>query len=99
MKRKLRLLALGELCSGRVGDNVSYKEMSATLNLGGKGQTVEDEGEEVEIWVIDGSFFPLSLFRRLFWRLFRRLFRRCSRVTISRPESITKRHWKRRRKT
>lgn len=91
MKRKLRLLALGELCSGRVGDNVSYKEMSATLNLGGKGQTVEDEGEEVEIWVIDGSFFPLSLSRRL--------FRRCSRVTISRPESMTKHHWKRRRKT
>lgn len=64
LKKKLKLLALAELCSGRVGDNVSYAEMAKTLNLVAEGKG--DDGEEVEIWVIDGRFFSLPPSSRAF---------------------------------
>lgn len=54
--RKLKLLALAELCSERVGDLVTYEEIATALRLGGMG----DDGEEVETWVIDGQFIPSS---------------------------------------
>ncbi|KAK4056199.1 hypothetical protein OIO90_002640 [Microbotryomycetes sp. JL221] len=47
---KLKLVALAELCSARVGESVSYKEIASTLQLANDNN---DDGEEVETWVID----------------------------------------------
>jgi translation initiation factor 3 subunit M len=56
LERKLRLLALAELCSKRVGELVSYEEIATALRL---QADAGDDGEEVETWVIDGtSDFP-----------------------------------------
>lgn len=58
LEQKLKLLALAELCSKRVGEFVSYEEIAEALKLSnGAG----DDGEEVEIWVIDGEFCFLLL--------------------------------------
>lgn len=51
LEHKLRLLALAEVCSTRVGQSVSYGEVAEALKLG----AVNDDGEEVETWVIDGK--------------------------------------------
>lgn len=54
---KLRLLALAELCSHKVGENVTYDEIASSLRL---QQNAQDDGEEVESWVIDGECRVLS---------------------------------------
>ncbi|GAA5920314.1 hypothetical protein JCM6882_006493 [Rhodosporidiobolus microsporus] len=51
LEKKLRLVKLAELCSERVGETVGYAEIKEVLALSGSG--AEDEGEEVETWVID----------------------------------------------
>ncbi|GAA5836564.1 hypothetical protein JCM11251_007111 [Rhodosporidiobolus azoricus] len=51
LEKKIRLVKLAELCAERVGETVSYKEIQETLGL--DQQSGEDEGEEVETWVID----------------------------------------------
>lgn len=57
LTKKLKLLALAELCSKKVGEFVSYGEIAEALQLTiAKG----DDGEEVETWVIDGKFCSLS---------------------------------------
>lgn len=63
LETKLKLLALAELCSKKVGENVSYDEIAQALRLSGGGK--EDDGEEVETWVIDGAFLALR------WPFFR----------------------------
>lgn len=61
LERKLKLLALAELCSKKVGEFVSYEAIAKALRL---SSSANDDGEEVETWVIDGAssipFFPLS---------------------------------------
>lgn len=52
LERKLRLLALAELCSKKVGELVSYAEIAQALRL---SKAESDDGEEVETWVIDGT--------------------------------------------
>ena len=52
--RKLRLVGLAGLCSERVGETVRYEEIAGCLGLSADG---DDDGEQVEIWVIDGSSF------------------------------------------
>jgi len=54
LEHKLRLLALAELCSTRVGESVSYSQVAEALKL----SAVNDDGEEVETWVIDGKHAP-----------------------------------------
>lgn len=57
LDKKLRLIKLAELCSERVGETVEYGEIAKALDL----QTSSDEeGEQVETWVIDGEL-SLSL--------------------------------------
>lgn len=56
LERKLKLLALAELCSTRVGELVAYSEIATALRL---GSSAKDDGEEVETWVIDGTPVPI----------------------------------------
>ncbi|KAG0149022.1 hypothetical protein CROQUDRAFT_361222 [Cronartium quercuum f. sp. fusiforme G11] len=51
IERKARLLTLTELCAGRVGGEVTYAEVQTTLGL--ETPTEEDDGMEVEEWVIN----------------------------------------------
>ncbi|GAA6033311.1 hypothetical protein JCM8097_006686 [Rhodosporidiobolus ruineniae] len=50
LEKKLKLVKLAELCSERVGETVAYEEIREVLQLAKAG---EDDGEEVETWVID----------------------------------------------
>jgi translation initiation factor 3 subunit M len=52
LEKKLKLLALAELCSKRVGEWVSYADIAKALN-----HEIEsgDDSEEVETWTIDGK--------------------------------------------
>lgn len=54
LERKLKLLALAELCSKKVGEQVSYSEMAEALQMGSQAD-VSAFDEEVETWVIDGG--------------------------------------------
>lgn len=53
LETKLKLLALAELCSKKVGETVTYDEIAEALRL---QAGADDDGEEVETWVIDGEF-------------------------------------------
>lgn len=57
IERKARLLTLTELCGARVGGEVTYAEVQASLGL--QTPTEEDDGMEVEEWVINGRSQPL----------------------------------------
>ncbi|SCV72308.1 BQ2448_3845 [Microbotryum intermedium] len=50
LRNKLRLLALTELCSSRVGHPVPYDEIAQALHV---VEAEHDQGESVENWVID----------------------------------------------
>lgn len=57
LEKKLKLLALAELCSKKVGESVSYKEIAEALKV---QVAADDDGEAVETWVIDGKPFRLT---------------------------------------
>lgn len=107
LERKLKLLALAELCSNRVGELVSYAEIATALRL---ASSASDDGEEVETWVIDGAPTPLTLFflgprAKFFFFFFFTAIRatlvsgRLSQpllsfhVTRAAPRSFTPAHW------
>lgn len=82
---KLRLVALAELCSRRVGDSVPYAEVADVLKLPAEAAE-KDEGEEVENWLIDAIRAglvsgKLSQTTRSF------------RITQAAPREFTHEHW------
>ncbi|KAM0792738.1 hypothetical protein ACM66B_002514 [Microbotryomycetes sp. NB124-2] len=81
---KLKLVALADLCSGRVGESVSYDEIAQTLKL---ANNANDDGEEVETWVIDAIRAGL---------VSGRLSQSLSTLHVTRatPRSFTPEHWK-----
>ncbi|GAA6052443.1 hypothetical protein JCM3770_001115 [Rhodotorula araucariae] len=52
LQKKLRLVALAELCADRVGATVAYSEIARACGVQAESGS-EDESEEVEGWVID----------------------------------------------
>jgi len=59
LDKKLRLIKLAELCSERVGETVEYGEIAKALDLKTSG---DEEGEQVETWVIDGEYISWFVF-------------------------------------
>lgn len=53
IEKKAKLVALAELCAPRVGGEVKYEEIKERLGLAGSIE--EDDGMEVEEWVINGK--------------------------------------------
>ncbi|GAA6061438.1 hypothetical protein JCM10212_002019 [Sporobolomyces blumeae] len=84
LEKKFKLVKLAELCSERVGETVSYGEIAKALGLNVDG---EDEGEEVETWVIDAIRASL---------LTGRLSQPTHSLSITRalPRSFEQKHWK-----
>ncbi|KAM0754154.1 hypothetical protein T439DRAFT_298640 [Meredithblackwellia eburnea MCA 4105] len=83
LERKLKLLALAELCSNRVGELVSYADIASSLR---RANAADDEGEEVETWVIDAIRAGL-----VSGRLSQPLL--SFHVTKAAPRSFTQAHW------
>ncbi|KAK4705798.1 translation initiation factor 3 subunit M, partial [Phenoliferia sp. Uapishka_3] len=83
LERKLKLLALAELCSKRVGELVAYSEIATALRL---ASSASDDGEEVETWVIDAIRATL-----ISGRLSQPLL--SFHVTRAAPRSFTPAHW------
>ncbi|KAL8278459.1 hypothetical protein RQP46_009149 [Phenoliferia psychrophenolica] len=83
LERKLKLLALAELCSKRVGELVPYAEIAGALRL---ASSATDDGEEVETWVIDAIRASL-----ISGRLSQPLL--SFHVTRAAPRSFTPSHW------
>ncbi|GAA5951230.1 hypothetical protein JCM21900_004382 [Sporobolomyces salmonicolor] len=83
LEKKLKLVKLAELCSERVGQTVAYGEIAQALGL---NASTEDEGEEVETWVIDAIRASL---------LTGRLSQPTQSLSITRalPRSFTASHW------
>ncbi|GAA5905069.1 hypothetical protein JCM5296_000465 [Sporobolomyces johnsonii] len=83
LEKKLKLVKLAELCSERVGQTVGYGEIAQALGL---NPSSEDEGEEVETWVIDAIRASL---------LTGRLSQPTQSLSITRalPRSFTASHW------
>lgn len=61
---KLRLIKLAHVCADRVGHSVTYDEIAKAVGV--EGAAASDDGEEVETWVIDGSFASFHSLALLF---------------------------------
>lgn len=59
--KKAKLLSLAELCGKRVGGQVTYEEVAEALGL--QGSIEDDDGMQVEEWIINGP--PFSPFRMI----------------------------------
>lgn len=83
LEKKLRLIKLAELCSERVGETVEYGEIAKALDLQTSG---DEEGEQVETWVIDAIRASL---------LTGRLSQPTQSLSITRalPRSFESKHW------
>lgn len=83
LEKKLRLIKLAELCSERVGETVAYGEIAKALDLQTSG---DEEGEQVETWVIDAIRASL---------LTGRLSQPTQSLSITRalPRSFESKHW------
>ncbi|GAA5914121.1 PCI domain-containing protein [Sporobolomyces salmoneus] len=83
LDKKLRLIKLAELCSERVGETVEYGEIAKALDLQTSG---DEEGEQVETWVIDAIRASL---------LTGRLSQPTQSLSITRalPRSFESKHW------
>ncbi|KAK4053411.1 hypothetical protein OIV83_001576 [Microbotryomycetes sp. JL201] len=81
---KVKLVALADLCSTRVGETVSYDEVASTLKL---AKDDNDDGEQVETWVIDAIRAGL---------VSGRLSQSLSTLHVTRatPRSFSADHWK-----